>query len=279
MLAAERTLAEDLRLMKALAFEAGELALQSRGRDGWVSGWEKSGGMGPVTNADLAVDQLCRQRLTTARPAYGWLSEETPDDLAVRACQRVWVVDPIDGTRAFMKGRDDWCIALAVVEEGTAVAGVVYAPSVGRMYEARRGAGAFLNGQAIAVSRREQEAGSRLIASEAVFRDPSLSMVELARPRPNATQLRMALVSSADWDGVVILSAKADWDLAAGTVLITEAGGQATTHQGNPLVFNRPVPAQQSVVASGNALHPLLVRRAKGFSLPDPQAGNLSQTA
>lgn len=275
MRAAERTLEEDVALLKALAEEAGKLAL-SYTLNGGAEAWNKTGGKGPVTEADLAVNRLCAKMLRTARPEYGWLSEETQDDPAARDRSRIWVVDPIDGTRAYMRGDPDWCIGLAVVEEGEAVAGVLYAPALGRLYEARKGAGAFLNGKGIHVSRREKEAGLRLIANEGVVDHPSWPepwpVVELARPRPNATLLRLALVASGEWDATLVLGEKADWDVAAGAVLVTEAGGQATTHTGEPFVFNRPVPAQRSVVASGNLLHPLLVRRSEVVKIPDPQA-------
>lgn len=276
MLAAERTLEQDLVLMKVLAKEAGDLALSYLQDGASAQSWNKTGGRGPVTEADLAVNCLCQSQLQAARPDYGWLSEETLDDPAARDRARVWVVDPIDGTRAYMDGKPDWCIGLAIVEEGEAVAGVIYVPALGQMYDARRGAGAFLNGQAICTSTRTIEEGLRLITNEGVVTHPSWPepwpRVELARPKPNATLLRLALVASGEWDAALVLAEKADWDLAAGAVLVTEAGGQATTHLGEPLVFNRTIPAQRSVLASGNALHPLLLRRSGIVKIPDPQA-------
>jgi myo-inositol-1(or 4)-monophosphatase len=273
--AAERTLAQDLDIMLALAREAGDLALSYTLKVG-AETWNKTGGKGPVTEADLAVNRLCLQHLQAARPEYGWLSEETLDDPAARAKSRVWVVDPIDGTRAYINGDPHWCIALAIVEEGEAVAGVLYAPALGRMYSARRGAGAILNGAAIRVSRRDVEDGLRLITNEGLVTHPSWKEpwpdVEVCRPKPNATLLRMAQVATGEWDAALVLAEKADWDLAAGTVLVQEAGGQATTHLGERFVFNQSVPAQRSVLASGNALHPLLVRRVGMVKIPDPQA-------
>lgn len=274
MRAAERTLEEDLTLLRRIAQEAGDLAM-SYIHKGGAEAWNKTTG-GPVTEADLAVNRLCAKEMMTARPEYGWLSEETKDDPAARQKSRVWVVDPIDGTRAYVDGKADWCVGLAVVEEGEAVAGVIYAPALGQFFEARKGEGARRNGGLIRVSRRAEEAGLRLIANEGVVGHPGWREpwpdVHLARPKPNATLLRLALVAAGDWDAALVLGEKADWDVAAGAVLITEAGGTVTTHAGEPLVFNRPVPAQRSVVASGNALHPLLVRRAGYVNIPDPQA-------
>lgn len=281
MQAAERTLEEDAALLCRLAQEAGDLAMSYLHRGGAQS-WNKTAG-GPVTEADLAVNRLCAGTLKSARPDYGWLSEETLDDPAARQKSRCWVIDPIDGTRAYMDGTPDWCIGLSVVEDGKAVAGVVYAPALGQFYEARRGAGARRNGTPIRVSTRDQEAGSRLITNEGMMTHPGWREpwphVNLARPKPNATLLRLALVAAGDWDGVLVLAEKADWDLAAGAVLISEAGGQVTTHAGEQLVFNRAVPAQRSVLASGNGLHPLLVRRAGYVAIPDPQARAAAKTA
>ncbi|MFN4226263.1 MAG: inositol monophosphatase family protein [Hyphomonas sp.] len=275
MRAAERTLEEDLSLLCSLAHEAGDLALSYLHHSGGEA-WNKPGGKGPVTEADLAINRLCDRTLRSARPDYGWLSEETLDDPAARQKSRVWVVDPIDGTRAYMDGTPDWCIGLALVEEGEAVGGVIYAPALGQFFAARKGGGARRNGTAIRVTGRTGESGLRLIANEGVVTHPGWREpwpeVHLARPKPNATLLRLAFVAAGEWDAALVLGAKNDWDIAAGAVLVAEAGGTVTTHAGEPLVFNRPVPAQRSVVASGNALHPLLVRRTGYVSLPDPQA-------
>ncbi len=281
MQAAERTLEEDTALLCRLAQEAGDLAMSYLHKGGAES-WNKTGGS-PVTEADLAVNRLCATTLKTARPEYGWLSEETLDDPVARQKSRCWVVDPIDGTKAYMRDDPNWCIGLAIVEDGEAVAGVVYAPALGQFYDARRGAGARRNGKAIRASTRAHEPGMRLITNEGVVSHPSWREpwpeVHLARPKPNSTLLRLAFVASGDWDAVLVLTEKSDWDLAAGTVLVTEAGGQATTHAGETLVFNRAVPAQRSFVASGNALHPLLVRRAGYVRIPDPQARAVTKSA
>ncbi|MFN7056711.1 inositol monophosphatase family protein [Hyphomonas sp.] len=276
MRAAERTLEEDLGRMMALAREAGDLALSHLAGGQSAEAWNKPGGRGPVTEADLAVNRLCASVLQGARPDYGWLSEETFDEPGARDRARVWVVDPIDGTRAYIDGTPDWCIGLAIVEEGEAVAGVIYAPVTGELYAARKGAGAFLNGAPMRVSLRREEAGLRLIANEGMVTHPGWPEpwppVELARPKPNSTLLRLARVASGHWDAALVLGEKADWDVAAGAVLVAEAGGLATTHRGERLVFNQAVAAQPSVVASGNGLHPLLLRRSSVVRLPDPQA-------
>ena len=274
MPAAERTLVEDLVTLRSLAIEAGQLALSYTLEGQSARAWEKTGGS-PVTEADMAVNRLCDLRLSASRPEYGWLSEETLDDPAARQKDRCWVVDPIDGTRAYMRGDPNWCVGLAIVEEGRAVAGVLYAPALGQLYEARIGAGAYLNGEIMRVSECQSETGCRLIAAEEMLNHKGWPepwpAVTVPRPKPNSTLLRMAFVASGAWDATLVLSHKSDWDLAAGSILVSEAGGIATTHMGEPLHFNRPIPAQRSIIASGKRLHPLLVRRSGFVDIPDPQ--------
>mgnify|MGYP003116133115 CR=1 FL=1 len=274
MQAIDRHLAEDMVTLRSLAHEAGQLALSYRQDGQSARMWKKTGGS-PVTEADIAVNALCSSRLKAARPDYGWLSEETLDNADNRQKQLCWVVDPIDGTRAYMRDDPNWCIALALLEESRAIAGVLYAPAQNRLYEAWHGGGAFLNGESIRVSRCAAEEGCRLITNEGMLSHsawpepwPDLTV---ARPKPNSTLLRMALVASGEWDATLTLSNKADWDLAAGTVLVEEAGGLVTTHKGEPMLFNRDIPAQRSVIAAGIALHPLLMRRTEFVDIPDPQ--------
>ncbi len=266
---ADPTLPEDMATMRELARDAGGLAMSFLAGGRQAENWQKTGGS-PVTEADIAVNDLCALRLREARPDYGWLSEETADNPAKRRRQRCWVVDPIDGTRAYIDGDPYWCIGLSVVERGVAVAGVIYAPALDQMYEARLGAGAFLNGSRICVSAKADAGTCRLIAAARTHkRWPGAT---LANPKPNATLLRMAFVATGEWDAAVVLGRKSDWDLAAGAVLVTEAGGIATTHLGEPFLFNRQTPAQRSVIAAGKALHPLLVEQVSRVKLPDPQA-------
>lgn len=271
----DHSLAADVAVMRDAAREAGALAMNFR-KDGAKS-WDKSPGH-PVTEADLAVNTLLGQRLRGARPAYGWLSEETADDASERAQERVWVVDPIDGTRAYMRDNDpNWCVAIALVENGKAVASVIFAPMHEELYEAYAGGGALLNGAGLLVSKAAKEEGARLISDEAVIKHPGWPTpwpdVELAKPKPNATLYRMALVAAGRWDATFSLVQKSDWDLAAGAVLVAEAGGLASTHIGETLRFNRDTPAQRSMVTAGKPLHALLVERMKHVDLPDPHTG------
>ncbi|MEM7766221.1 MAG: 3'(2'),5'-bisphosphate nucleotidase CysQ [Pseudomonadota bacterium] len=259
--------------MRDAAREAGQLALAFL-EQGDLDVWDKSKDH-PVSEADLAVNTLLARRLGAARPHYGWLSEETADDPKNRTPDRVWVVDPIDGTRAYIKGDPFWCVALAVVDRGDAVAGVIYAPAFDQLFEARRGGGAYLNGDPIRVGSCGDIEGCRMVASAEMMGHPAWKRpwpsVTIAEPKPNATLLRLAHVAAGWQDATLAMWRKFDWDLAAGAILLEEAGGVATTHLGARFQFNRPVPAQHSLVAAGKDLHPLLIERTQPVVLPDPQ--------
>jgi len=258
--------------MRDAALKAGEIAMGFLSA-GEAKAWDKSPGH-PVTEADIAVNTYLAERLQSERRDYGWLSEETADSLSGRAQTRVWVVDPIDGTRAFMRGDPNWCVSIALVENGEPTASVIYAPVFRELYEARAGGGAELNGERISVSQQAREEGMRLITNPSLVEHPDWPEpwpdLTVSDPKPNATLYRMALVAAGRWDATFALFRKFDWDLAAGTLLVHEAGGLATTHLGEIFDFNRVVPAQRSMLAAGKALHPLLVRRVKKVKLPDP---------
>lgn len=263
---------EDLDLLRSVAREAGQLAIDYYERSD-VRFWDKSKG-NPVTEADLAVNALIQDRLMAARPDYGWLSEETALDNETRTASRVWIVDPIDGTRAFMRREPYWCIGLGLLERGQPRAAVVEAPLLGETYTAVRGGGAFLNGKRIQVIDCNQEEGCRIITNQGMLTHPAWPEpwpeVDLITPKPNATLIRMCWVAAGKADVALTLWRKSDWDLAAGTLLVEEAGGVATTHLGEPYLFNRGEPAQRSLLAAGKALHSLLSARVKGVRLPDP---------
>ena len=263
---------EDLDILHSVAREAGELAIDYFERSD-VRFWDKSKG-NPVTEADLAVNQLIQDRLMKARPDYGWLSEETALDNKTRTAKRVWIVDPIDGTRAFMRQEPYWCIGLGVLDQGLPRAAVVNAPMLGETFSAVRGGGASLNGKAIHVTDCNQEDGCKIITNEGMLTHPAWPVpwpkVNLIKPKPNATLIRMCWVAAGKADAALTLWRKSDWDLAAGTLIVQEAGGLATTHLGEPYLFNRGEPAQRSLLAAGKPLHSLLSARVKGVRLPDP---------
>lgn len=263
---------EDLITLRETVREAAALAVDWFERADWRF-WDKAKGH-PVTEADLAVNALIRERLMAARPDYGWLSEETALDSETRFAKRSWVVDPIDGTRAFMRGEPYWCVGLGVLEQGACRAGVVYAPLLGEFYEARAGAGAYLNGARLQVSDCTMEDGCTMITNQSMLTHPAWPVpwpdMKLVDPKPNATLIRMCWVASGRADAVLTLWRKSDWDLAPAALMVTEAGGAATTHLGETYTFNRGEPAQRSLLAAGKPLHSLLMARVKGVRLPDP---------
>ncbi|MEM1106151.1 MAG: inositol monophosphatase family protein [Pseudomonadota bacterium] len=264
-------LSADLETMIDIARKAGALAQSLRGQ-ATRTAWEKAPG-DPVTEADLAVDRLIAKRLKAARPAYGWLSEETADHFPARQRDRVWVVDPIDGTKAYIRpGDPHWCIGIALVEHGQPVASVVFAPDLGELYVAEAGRGASLNGAPVFASTQARLEGCRMIASTQMLRHPGWPKpwpdVTMADPRPNATLLRLAWVACGRWDATMAMAQKSDWDLAAGALLVAEAGGVASTHLGEAFQFNRRLPAQRSLIAAGKRLHRLLVQRTEGVLRP-----------
>jgi len=250
----DRALVRD-RLASAVR-EAGALALHMfRGRP---ASWIK-GASSPVSEADLAVDALLRERLLAIRDA-GWLSEETEDDPARLQRAEVWVVDPIDGTRAYLAGLAEWVIAAALVRFGRPLVAALYAPVSDELFSSVAGAGATLNGAPIRASPGDQLAGATF--SGAKRRLDSLAAVEpriVTAPRIPSLALRLARVATGALDGTFAAPNSHDWDLAAADLLVHEAGGLVTSLTGESLIYNRPDPVHGALVAAGRARHQLLL--------------------
>ena len=258
----------DLELITQAALQAGELALDYQ-RQGKVKVWSKEGGS-PVTNADLAVDKLLKETLLAARPGYGWLSEETADDHSRLSKRRIFVVDPIDGTIAFMKDRPHWAVSIAVVEDGQPVSGALRAPVHGETFTAEAGLGARLNGRPIQVSSRAELAGAALLSDAKMLRHPSWPEPwpdDLRIESRNSVAYRMALAAEGRFDAVVALSSKCDWDLAASDLIVREAGGLATDHRGRRFAYNQASVCKPSLVCAGPALHALILKRVGHIEL------------
>lgn len=220
--------------------------------------WNKPGGAGPVTEADLAVNDLLQQVLLKARPDYGWLSEETEDGTVRLGHDRVFIVDPIDGTRSFIEGADTWAHAIAVAEQGEITAAVIYLPLRNLLYTASRGAGAFLNGTPIGASQRSCFTQSTILAAKPVmagkvWRDGVCPPFTPAY-RPSLAY-RLGLVAQAKFDAMLTLRPSWEWDIAAGALIVAEAGGTITNQRGAPLRFNAADPRLDGVVAGGTAIH------------------------
>ena len=258
----------DLDLLTQAAEEAGRIATRARRRG--LDPEMKPDGAGPVTEADLATDRYLRETLLAARPDHGWLSEETPDDPARLATARQFIVDPIDGTRAFIEGSRDWAHSLAIAEAGEIVAAVVHLPDRGALYAAERGGGATLNGAPLRVSDRSAAEGATVLANRGSV-EPRLwpgGLPPFRRTFRSSLAYRLCLVAEGRFDAMVSLRPTWEWDVAAGALIVAEAGGRAAEPDGAPLAFNTSRAQSRSGIVAGGALFPVL-RRALDPSGPD----------
>ncbi|MBI1238889.1 MAG: 3'(2'),5'-bisphosphate nucleotidase CysQ [Alphaproteobacteria bacterium] len=261
----DREDAADLALLSEAVRESAAIARRLFGQP--VKSWHKAKDA-PVSEADIAINTLLHERLRGARPDYGWLSEETEDDSSRLTQRRVFVVDPIDGTVAFLKGKPEFTICAGVIVDGRPRAAAVFNPMTDEFFSAQLGAGAHLNGAPLRVSAREQIEGARMVGPRALYDHPSW-----AQPWPplhienrGSIAYRMALVAAGQFDGMLSLYSKHDWDIAAAELLVTEAGGIATTHRGETLSYNGAVARQRSIICSGPQLYPLLLERVRHLS-------------
>jgi len=211
----------------------------------------------PVTEADLAVDELLRRELP--RADEGWLSEETPDDPSRLERRRVWIVDPLDGTREFLAGVPEWCISIGLAEDGRAVAGGVYNPSANELFLGSLESGATLNGQAVRASTRTSLEGALVLVTRWALKRQGAHAFANAPFQPRVVgpiAYALALIAAGRADAMWGRSAKAEWDIAAGSALIAAAGGSVETWDGGPLAFNRWPPRVSGLVTAGPRLAP-----------------------
>ncbi|GKY86308.1 inositol monophosphatase family protein [Sinisalibacter aestuarii] len=253
---------DDLALLTDAARAAGEI---SRGYfQRAPKAWDKPGAAGPVTEADIAVNDMLEERLRAARPGYGWLSEESPDDAARLNAARAFVIDPLDGTRAFIEGDYAWAHALAVVDNGTVTAAAIYLPMTDKLYSAARGQGAHLNGARLAVSAADALDGATVLASRTNF-EPwhwvEAQVPQVSRKFRSSLAYRMSLVGEGRFDAMLSLRPTWEWDVAAGSLVVEEAGGRVTDRRGAALRFNAAEPRVNGVVAAGPRVHNEITRR------------------
>jgi myo-inositol-1(or 4)-monophosphatase len=237
--------------------EAGDLARQAFGTP--IRTWVKEHDS-PVSEVDIAVNVLLKDKLTAVAPDAGWLSEETEDDPARLAASRVWIVDPIDGTRSFIAGRPDWTVSVALVEARRPIVAALYAPVTNEFFLAVAGAGATRNGAPIAASPGAAIAGAR-IGGPKGFLDRLATVVPavIMTPRVHSLALRLARVADGTLDAAFASRTSRDWDLAAADLLVHEAGGALTTTGGVTLAYNGATTVHDVLVAAGLARHRALV--------------------
>jgi myo-inositol-1(or 4)-monophosphatase len=243
--------ADELALLKSAAAQAGRIAMQYFGKDPKVS-WKE--GMSPVSEADFAANDYLMATLMAARPDYGWLSEETTDTSERLSKRRTFIVDPIDGTKAFIAGRDLWCVSVALVENGKTIAGVLDCPARHEIFEAALGQGSYLNGQRLTIERKDnilRIAGAKSWGSkwaqlyggepEQISHIPSLAY-------------RIAAIADNRFDATVIKPDCHDWDIAAAELILAEAGGTLTDQFGQELNFAEEKVKRGLLIAGNKSL-------------------------
>jgi myo-inositol-1(or 4)-monophosphatase len=248
--------------------EAGALALSMFGKP--IKTWAKGAASSPVCDADIAVDALLRERLTAGPDAYAWLSEETADDPSRLTARYVWVVDPIDGTRAYIAGEPDWAISAALVEHGRPIAACLYAPVLDQFFAVRAGAGSTLNGSGIAATRGADLHGISVAGPQKLVERLSAIMPSFTKlPRGHSLALRLVRVAQGTCDAAFAGGNSHDWDLAAADLLVHEAGGALTPLAGGTIAYNRPVPRHGMLIAAGRDRHTALIKLLgdEGFAL------------
>ena len=240
--------------------EAGRLA-EARSGTGYER-WEKVPGH-PVCDVDLEVNAFLKEHLTAIDPEAGWLSEETLDASDRIERRRLWVVDPIDGTRDYLRGRSGWAVSVALVEDRAPLIGVLAAPARGEHWTSEKGKGAWRNGIRLRASDRTELPGARVPSDQLPVSDQDLVPV----PRPNSIALRIALVAAGEADLVATLRWGFEWDIAAAALIASEAGATVTGALGQPLTFNTAAGEAFGVLAAAPGIHAAAAERLRERAL------------
>ncbi len=247
----------DRQRLEAIVREAGRMAHDLwPGAGNTVESWDKEPGS-PVSEADLAVDGFLKRELGVLLPAAGWLSEETADCHSRLPRDLVWLVDPIDGTRDFVRGRKGWAISVALVSAGRPLIGMLCAPARGEEWLAEAGKGAWRNGQPLVASRRKVFSGARVPADHLPRADSDLTLVD----KPNSIALRIAMVAADEADLVATLRWGYEWDIAAATLIAREAGAEVTDAFGHQLRYNKRDPRAFGLLVCAPEIHGAAVER------------------
>ena len=221
----------------------------------WIKG-ESS----PVSEADIAVNDFLRERLLGLAGGYGWMSEENEDDPARLEAENVWIVDPIDGTRAYLAGQDDWTVSVALAARGRPTLGAVFAPVSQELFLAVAGGGATRNGVAIAASSGSDITGAKVVGPKRHINWlAGLNANAMPVPRIGSIALRLARVAQGVLDVAFAGGNSHDWDLAAADLLVHEAGGALTTTAGEALTYNGSELVHGALLAAGQERHAALI--------------------
>lgn len=245
----------DLQLLISAARAAGEIAMRFDGPS--AKSWDKPDDAGPVTEADLAVNEMLEDHLRGARPDYGWLSEESLDEGDRLKDEKIFIVDPIDGTRSFIEGSGTWAHSLAVADRGVVTAAVIFLPRRDKLYSAAQGAGAHLNEAPLTTATGAALSEAHVLAARPIS-EPSFwkgDPPDFRRGYRPSLAYRMALVAEARFDAMITLRPTWEWDIAAGDLILREAGAAATDRHGAALRFNNADPRLDGVVAANPALN------------------------
>ena len=246
--------ARDLALLTHAARSAGEIALRYWRRS--PKAWEK-GDQGPVTEADIAVNDMLQAELRGARPGYGWLSEETPDSLLRQDSECTFIIDPIDGTRAFIAGEQHFSHSLAVAQNGVVTAAVVYLPALDQLYTATQDGPALRDGEPIRCNQKGLADDTNILTTKANLA-PHLWRGEppaFRRSFRASLAYRLCLVADGSFDGMITFRDSWEWDIAAGGLIAQRAGACVTDCQGAALRFNSVTAQTPGVLACAPALH------------------------
>jgi myo-inositol-1(or 4)-monophosphatase len=245
--------------LAAAVREAGALALSMFQTP--IRNWTKGPSSSPVCEADIAVDKLLRERLTAGGDGIAWLSEESADDATRLGARYVWIVDPIDGTRAYIAGLPDWAVSAALIEGIRPVAACLYAPALDEFFMARAGTGATLNGAPLAVTKGADLQNLRIAGPKNLLeRLTPLLPPFTTVPRARSLALRLARLAQGAYDVAFAGGNSHDWDLAAADLLVHEAGGALTPLTGGNVAYNQPVPRHGMLVAAGRDRHAALIK-------------------
>jgi len=259
-------LARDAALLTDTVREAGRLALSLFRTE--LKNWIK-GASSPVSEADIAVNELIASKLRSSTADYGWLSEESADDEARLGKNRVWIVDPIDGTRAYLAGREDWCVSVALVEDAQPVLAAVFAPASDEFFFAELGRGSSLNGTAISATSGTTLDFPRIAGPKPLVErlSPGGGQISL-HPRIGSLALRLCRVADGKLDAAFAGGQSRDWDLAAANLIVQEANGSMTALSGDTILYNRREVTHGVLVAAGRDRHASIVERFRDRRLP-----------